>query len=67
MSSTRSTALERLAITLQGGLNQFYGIPTLAIGPPLALGPHKVHAHYFNYYLAMLDNSLNSSAIPDVI
>ena len=33
MSRTRSTALERLVMTFLGGLNQFYGIPTLALGP----------------------------------
>ena len=42
MSRTRSTALERLVITLLGGLNRFYGIPTLA------LGPGTVHIRYFN-------------------
>ena len=42
MSRTRSTALERLVITLLGGLNRFYGIPTLA------LGPGTVHLRYFN-------------------
>ena len=42
MSRTRSTALERLVITLLGGLNRFCGIPTLA------LGPGTVHLRYFN-------------------
>ena len=32
MSHTKSTALERLVIQLLGGLNRFYGIPTLALG-----------------------------------
>ena len=31
-----STAFERLVIILLGGLNQFYGIPTLALGPDVA-------------------------------
>ena len=61
MSRARSTALERLVMALLGGLNRFYGIPTLA------LGPGTVHAHYFLYCLAMLDNSLSSSAIPPAI
>ena len=36
MSRTRSTALERLVITLLeggGGLHRFYWIPILALGP----------------------------------
>ena len=32
MSHTKSTALEQLVIHLLGGLNRFYGIPTLALG-----------------------------------
>ena len=32
MSHIKSTALERLVIHLLGGLNRFYGIPTLALG-----------------------------------
>ena len=32
MSHTKSTALERLVMKLLGGLNRFYGIPTLALG-----------------------------------
>ena len=32
MNHTKSTALERLVIQLLGGLNRFYGIPTLALG-----------------------------------
>ena len=39
MSRTRSTTLERLVIQLLGGLNRFYGIPTLALGPDM------VHLH----------------------
>ena len=38
---TKSTALERLVMKLLGGLNRFYGIPTLALG----LG--GVHTHRF--------------------
>ena len=33
MSRIRSTALERSVIILLEGLNRFYGIPTLALGP----------------------------------
>ena len=32
MSHTKSAALERLVMKLLGGLNRFYGIPTLALG-----------------------------------
>ena len=56
MSHTKSTALERLVIQLLGGLNRFYGIPTLALG----LG--VVHTPCIKM-MSMLDN--NSNAILD--
>ena len=61
MSRTRSTALERSVIPLLGGLNRFYGIPTLTLGPDtvhITLTSaqtsddnkiiHKIHNHIWN-------------------
>ena len=52
MSRTRSTALERLVIQLLGGLNRFYGIPTLALGPGM------VHLHRSYHILITLKHTL---------
>ena len=58
MGRTRSTALEWSVITLLEGLNRFYGIPTLALGPGTV---HTVCFQMMSIHLRQWSQTLVSS------